>query len=154
VRPIYGQAPTFAAGDRGVIDLLACDIRGRLAVVELKATADLQLPMQALDYWLRVKWHLDRGEFSSKGYFPGVQLRPDPPRLLLVAPALEFHPTSENILRYFAPDICVERIGVAAGWRRELRVLFRAFGADAPAVGTWTEPRLVRPLKLKQESGT
>jgi len=70
------------------MDLLACDRRGRLAVIEIKAAADLQLPLQALDYWLRVKWHLDRGEFASKGYFPGVELRPDPPRLLLIAPAL------------------------------------------------------------------
>ena len=76
LRPLYGQAPTFAAGDRAIIDLLACDHQGRLAIIELKATADLQLPLQALDYWLRVKWHLDRGEFSAKGYFPGVELCP------------------------------------------------------------------------------
>jgi hypothetical protein len=138
-RPLYGQTPTFAAGDRGLIDLLACDLNGRLAVIELKATADIQLPLQALDYWLRVKWHLDRGDFSAKGYFPGVQLRPDPPRLLLIAPALEFHPTSENILRFFAPDICVERIGVSAGWRKELRILFRACGHESPAASTWKE---------------
>ena len=130
--PLYGQAPTFAAGDRGIIDLLACDHHGRLAVIELKATADLQLPLQALDYWLRVKWHLDRGEFAAKGYFPGVELRPDPPRLLLVAPAFEFHPTSENILRYFAPSIRVERIGVNAGWRKDLRIMFRACGHEPP----------------------
>jgi hypothetical protein len=139
VRPLYGQAPTFAAGDRGIIDLLACDHRGRLAIIEIKATADLHLPLQALDYWLRVKWHLDRGEFTAKGYFPGVELRPDPPRLLLVAPALEFHPTSENILRYFAPSICVERIGVNSGWRKDLRIMFRADGHEPPGNGTWKE---------------
>jgi hypothetical protein len=138
-RPLYGQAPTFAAGDRAIIDLLACDAQGRLAIIEIKATADLQLPLQALDYWLRVKWHLDRGEFSAKGYFPGVELRPDPPRLLLVAPALEFHPTSENILRYFAPYICVERIGVNAGWRKDLRIMFRAYGHEPPGNTTWKE---------------
>ena len=27
-RPLYGQAPTFAAGDRAIIDLLACDYQG------------------------------------------------------------------------------------------------------------------------------
>ncbi len=139
LRPLYGQAPTFAAGNRAVIDLLACDHQGRLAILEIKASADLQLPLQALDYWLRVKWHLDRGEFSSKGYFPGVELRPDPPRLLLVAPALEFHPTSESILRYLAPSICVERIGVGAGWRKDLRILFRATGCEAPGNRTWRE---------------
>jgi hypothetical protein len=136
-RPLYGQAPTFAAGNRGIIDLLACDHSGRLAIIEIKATADLQLPLQALDYWLRVKWHLDRGEFKAKGYFPGVELRADPPRMLLAAPALEFHPTSENILRYFRPEIEVERIGVGAGWRSDLRVMFRATGDQAPGVGTF-----------------
>jgi hypothetical protein len=138
-RPLYGQAPTFAAGDRAILDLLACDTTGRLTIIELKASADLQLPLQALDYWLRVKWHLDRGEFTAKGYFPGVELRPEPPRLLLVAPALEFHPTSEGILRYLAPYICVERIGVNAGWRKELKVMFRAFGHQPPGVGTWQQ---------------
>ena len=36
--PIYGQVPAFAGGERGVLDLLAVDHTGRLAVVELKAT--------------------------------------------------------------------------------------------------------------------
>jgi len=130
--PVYGQVPAFAAGDRGVLDLLAVDRRGRLAVVELKATADLHLPLQALDYWIRVKWHLDRGEFPVHGYFPGVHLAPDPPRLLLVSPALEYHPTSETILSFFAPDVQVERIGVGVEWRRGLHVMFRLSGAERP----------------------
>ena len=97
-----------------MLDLLAADRAGRLAVVELKASADLHLPLQALDYWIRVKWHLDRGEFTAHGYFPGLPLRPEPPRLLLVSPSLEFHPTTETILSYFSPAI--ERS--ASGWRR------------------------------------
>src|SRR5207248_372315 len=84
--PVYNQVPAFAGGDRGVMDLLAVDYAGRLAVLELKATADLQLPFQALDYWMRVKWHLDRGEFSQFGYFPGIALSKQAPRLLLVSP--------------------------------------------------------------------
>jgi hypothetical protein len=130
--PIYGQVPAFAGGERGVIDLLAVDHTGRLSVVELKASADLHLPLQALDYWVRVKWHLDRGEFRQFGYFPGMELRPDPPRLLLVAPSLEFHPTSETILEFFSPSIAVERIGLAANWRNRLEVVFRLAGASRP----------------------
>jgi len=130
--PIYGQVPAFAGGERGILDLLAVDHAGRLAVIELKATADPQLPMQALDYWIRVKWHLDRGEFTSHGYFPGIELRRDPPRLLLVSPSLEFHPTSETLLCYFARDIAVERIGLAVEWRKGLRVMFRLTGAEPP----------------------
>ena len=138
-RPLYGQAPTFMGGNRSVMDLLACDGGGRLAILEIKASADLHLPLQALDYWLRVKWHLDRGEFTAQGYFPGIELRSEPPRLLLVAPALEFHPTSESILRYFAPTIEVERIGVNARWRRELQIMFRTRGCEPPAGNTWKE---------------
>ena len=130
--PIYGQVPAFAAGDRGVLDLLAVDRSGRLAVVELKASADLHLPLQALDYWIRVKWHLDRGEFRAHGYFPGVALRTDPPRLLLVSPALEFHPTTETILEFFSPEIEVERMGLAVEWRKGLSSVFRLRGADRP----------------------
>jgi len=130
--PIYGQVPAFAAGERGILDLLAVDRSGRLVVVELKASADLQLPLQALDYWIRVKWHLDRGEFTSNGYFPGMELRPEPPRLLLVSPSLEFHPSSETILYYFAPAVAVERIGLAVEWRQGLQVMFRLTGAEPP----------------------
>jgi hypothetical protein len=130
--PVYGQVPAFAGGERGILDLLAVDRDGRLAVIELKASADLHLPLQALDYWIRVKWHLDRGEFARCGYFPGVALRNEAPRLLLVAPSLEFHPTTETILRFFSPSIDVERIGLGVEWRRGLEVMFRLRGAERP----------------------
>ena len=103
--PIYGQVPAFAAVDRGVLDLLAVDRSGRLTVLELKASEDIHLPLQALDYWMRVKWHVSRGEFSAKGYFPGRELSNEPPRLLLVSPALDFHPSNERVLRFFSPGI-------------------------------------------------
>jgi hypothetical protein len=130
--PVYDQVPAFVGGARGVLDLLAVERSGRLAVLELKATADLQLPLQALDYWLRVKWHLDRNEFTPNGYFPGVALRPDPPLLFLVSPALEFHPATETILSYLAPVVDVERVGVGVEWRKGLRVMFRLRGAERP----------------------
>ncbi len=81
---------------------------------------------------MRVKWHLDRREFTANGYFPGIELRPDPPRLLLVSPSLEFHPTTETLLSYFAPSIEVERIGLAVEWRKGLHVMFRLTGAQSP----------------------
>ncbi len=130
--PVYSQVLAFAGGDRGVIDLLAVDRAGRLAILELKATADLHLPLQALDYWMRVRWHLERGEFAGRGYFPGVALGREAPRILLVSPALEFHPTSEAILRYFSPSIPVERVGVGLEWRKGLEVMFRLAGAERP----------------------
>jgi len=108
------------------MDLLASDRYGRLAVIEIKASQDVHLPLQALDYWMRVKWHLDRSEFSGRGYFPGLELLPAPPALFLVAPALDFHPSNEILLRYFSPGIQAERVGVGIQWRQELRVMFRS----------------------------
>jgi hypothetical protein len=126
--PLYGQVPQFAAGERGIIDLLGVDRDGRLAVIELKADQDIHLPLQALDYWMRVKWHLDRGEFSARGYFPGIALACVAPRLLLVAPSVEYHPSNETILEYFSAQVPVERTGVGLEWRKELRVMFRNHG--------------------------
>ncbi len=130
--PVYGQVPALAAGERGVLDLLAVERSGRLAVLEVKASQDLHLPLQALDYWLRVKWHLERNEFKTRGYFPGIELAAEPPRLLLIAPSLEFHPTTGTILRYFSPAVPVERIGLGVEWRRGLKVAFRQSGAARP----------------------
>jgi hypothetical protein len=129
-QPVYGQVPAFAATDRAVLDLLACDHYGRLAVIELKASEDVHLPLQALDYWMRVRWHAERGEFQNHGYFPKTEIGREvvsaAPRLLLVAPALDFHPSNERVLRYFSPDIAVERVGVGLQWRKELKVMFRS----------------------------
>ena len=38
-----------------MLDLLTVDRCGRLLVIELKADEDLHLPLQGLDYWLRVR---------------------------------------------------------------------------------------------------
>lgn len=126
---LYGQVPAIAGLDRSVIDLLAVDRTGRLAVVELKGSEDPQLPLQALDYWVRVNWHRERNDFLSNGYFPGTELRNAPARMILIAPALQFHPTTSTVLGFFDPSIEVERIGLAMDWRREVRVAFRLQGA-------------------------
>jgi hypothetical protein len=130
--PLYGQVPVFSGPERGVIDLLAVDDTGRLAVIEIKAAAGLQLPFQALDYWLRVRQHLAAGDFERLGYFPGIAIRREAPRVLLVAPALEFHSTTETVIGSLSPEIEFVRIGLAADWRRELRVMFRLRGAERP----------------------
>ena len=136
--PVYGQVPTFSGPDRGIIDLLAADRHGRLTVIELKASEDPNLPLQALDYWIRVNWHATRGEFSPLGYFPGIPLRRESPALLLIAPALEFHPTTETLLRYFSSQIRVERLGLALEWRHGVRVLFRLAGSSSASIGETT----------------
>jgi len=141
-QPVYGQVPAVAGGDRGVIDLLAADRTGRLAVLELKASEDIHLPLQALDYWMRVRWHLERGEFSRQGYFPGLALASEWPRLLLIAPSLAFHPKTETVLKYFAPEIAVERIGLGVEWRQRPRVMFRVRGAERPLKEHYGQPDL------------
>ena len=130
--PVYGQVPVFSGGDRGVIDLLAIDHTGQMVVIELKATADIQLPFQALDYWLRVRKHLLAGDFERQGYFRGHVIKPVPPRILLVAPALEFHSTTETLLAALSPSITVPRLGLAADWRAGIRVMFRLNGSERP----------------------
>ena len=128
--PVHGQVLTFAAGDRDLIDLLAVSSSGRLAVLELKASEDLHLPIQALDYWMRIAWHAQAGELQH--LFPEVPLDPCPPRLLLVAPAMCFHSSNAVILSYFSSAIDVERIGVNSDWQHNLRVVLRLKGAHAP----------------------
>jgi hypothetical protein len=108
-----------------MIDILAVTRDARLAVIELKADEDLHLPLQGVDYWSRVAWHQNRGEFAQFGYFPGRELSPQKPLLMLVAPALHVHPTTDTILRYLSPEIDWEVLGIDEHWREEIRVVFR-----------------------------
>jgi hypothetical protein len=122
---LYSQVPALAAGERGIIDLLGVTRDGRLVVIELKASEDLQLPLQAVDYWLRVRRHLVEGDFQRYGYFQGVELKPDSPLVWLVAPSLRFHAANEVQLRYLSADLKFSRIGLNENWRRGLQVVFR-----------------------------
>lgn len=124
-RFVYSQVPAFAAGDRAMIDVLTCTRDGRLAVLELKASEDLHLPLQGLDYWARVRWHNDRGEFQRFGYFAGRELSPAPPLLFLVTPALHLHPETDTLLKYLAPEVEWEVVAVDEHWREKLSVVFR-----------------------------
>jgi hypothetical protein len=133
---LYTQVPALTSGDRGLLDLLTLDRNGRLTIVELKADEDLHLPLQALDYWIRVRALNDDRQpasgggrplsaFERQGYFPGVEVSPAPPRLLLAAPALRVHPANETVLRYLSPQIEWELIALSEHWRQELKVVFR-----------------------------
>ena len=131
---LYSQVPAIGAGERGMLDLLTVDHTGQLVVIEVKADEDLHLPLQGLDYWIRVRalnadrrqdCNRDVGEFERQGYFAGVEIAPRAPKLLLIAPALRIHPANETVLRYFAPEVVWELIAVGEHWRRELKVVFR-----------------------------
>ena len=132
---VYSQVPALSSSERGMLDLLALDRDGRLTVIELKANEDLHLPLQALDYWIRVRaLNQDRradpsgrmvSAFERMGYFPGTDISPRPPRLLLAGPALRIHPANEPVLRYFSPEIEWELLAFSEHWRRELKAVFR-----------------------------
>ena len=122
---MYEQVIAQAGGQHGILDLLALTRAKRLAILELKATENPQLPLQAADYWMRIRRHQAQGDLARYGYFPGLQLQSAPPVVYLVAPALRFHPTTDTILRHLSPEMEVIRVGLAESWRRGLRVVMR-----------------------------
>ena len=138
---LYSQVPALSSGDRGMLDLLTLDRNGRLVVIELKADEDLHLPLQALDYWIRVRV-LNAGRqrtaasdrplsaFEREGYFPETEISPLSPRLLLAAPALRIHPANLPVLRYFSPDVDWEFIALSEHWRQQLQIVFRKRSTD------------------------
>jgi hypothetical protein len=108
------------------LDLLTVTRNGRLAILELKASEHIHLPLQAADYWLRVRRHLAQGDFSRYGYFTGTELQQDAaPIVYLVAPALRFHPATDTLVRYLTPELEVVRVGMTENWRQGLRVAMR-----------------------------
>ncbi len=137
---LCSQVPALSAGGRGMLDLVTLDQEGRLAVIEVKAGEDLHLPLQALDYWIRVRaLNADRQPFNGaeplsaferQGYFAGAAVSRRDPRLLLIAPALRIHPANEPVLRYLNPQIDWELIALGEHWRRELKIIFRKRSSD------------------------
>jgi hypothetical protein len=143
---LYSQVPALSSGDRGMLDLLTLDCNGRLTVIELKADEDLHLPMQALDYWIRVRaLNADRqrsamsdrplSAFEREGYFHASEVSQLPPRLLLAAPALRIHPANLPVLRYISPEVEWELIALSEHWRQELKIVFRKRSSDPRALG-------------------
>ncbi len=121
---LYSQVLLLAGGERGRVDLLGVRRDGRLAVLELKADESFHLVLQAADYWLHVRRHQLDGDLERLGYLP-AGAPPVPPVLYLVAPALRFHPATETLLQYLAPEIPVCQVGISEGWREGLEVVWR-----------------------------
>jgi hypothetical protein len=124
-RFVYAQVFANTGGEHGILDLLTATRSGRLAIIELKASEHIHLPLQAADYWLRIRKHLENGDIARHGYFPGIELQQVPPLVYLVAPALRFHPSTGDFLKYLSPEIEVVCVGLAESWRRGLRVVMR-----------------------------
>lgn len=138
--PVYRQVPAFAASDRGMLDLLAVNRDGRLVVIELKADEDLHMPLQGLDYWIRVhraaegRDHKGDNDFTRSGYFPGVSIAHVSPLLYFAAPALRIHPATETVLRYLSPEIEWSLIAIGEDWRRSFDVIWRKRGGGLQPV--------------------
>ncbi len=98
-------------------------------------------PLQALDYWIRVRTlNADRcgtpasdrplSAFEREGYFSGSEVSELTPRLLLAAPALRIHPANLPVLRYLSSEVDWELIALSEHWRSELKVVFRKRPGD------------------------
>jgi hypothetical protein len=124
-RFVYAQVFANSGGEHGILDVLTVTRGGRLAILELKASEHIHLPLQAADYWLRVRRHMERDDFSRYGYFGGIELQKAAPIVYLVAPALRSHPATDALLTYLSPELEVVRVGLAESWRRGLRVVMR-----------------------------
>ncbi len=140
--PVYPEVPALTGGgrslDRGMLDLLAVTRTRQLAVLEIKATEDLHLALQGLDYWIRIRQHhlghtdptTGLGELQQRGYFPGTRLLAEPPHLYLIAPALQIHPATETILRYLDPRIPWTLIALDQRWRTRIRPVWKRRSSD------------------------
>jgi len=122
---IYPQVPSFSGEERSIIDLLTITGDGRLVVIEVKASADPDLPFQALDYWLAVERHRKAGDFAAKGYFKGIRIQDQPALLVLVAPLLAFHKTLDRLVGLLPNSVPLVRIGINQEWKREIKILHR-----------------------------
>ena len=124
-RFVYPQVPAFLSGDRGMIDLLSVTSQGRLAVLELKVGEDIELPMQGLDYWLRVRWHHLRQEFQNQGYFPGVRVSTELPLLYFVCPQFRYHSSFPQIVRQIDPAVPMIQVGINENWKSRVQVVLK-----------------------------
>jgi len=124
-RFVYSQVFALSGNERGILDVLTVTRSGRLAILELKASEHIHLPLQAGGYWFRIRHHLEQCDFARYGYFPGIELQAAPPLVYLVAPALRFHPATDILLRFLSPEMECMRVGLAESWRRGLRVVMR-----------------------------
>lgn len=121
-RFVYSQVPAWMGDDRSILDLLAVNQQGRLVVIEIKAAEDAQLPLQGLDYWLRVEQARVRGDFERRGLFAGITLADQSPLLYLVAPRLRFHRSFNLVAKAIAPEVETYRIGLNTNWREGVKV--------------------------------
>lgn len=117
--PVYHQ---FRAG-RDKIDLLARRRDGRLAIIELKATADREMIFQAADYWRKIEFERRAGNLQKAKIFGESEIKDEPALIYLVAPVFGFHRDFEFLAQTIAPEIEIYRFDLNQDWRGHLRVI-------------------------------
>jgi hypothetical protein len=122
---IYSQIPVYLGAEAGRVDVLGMDRNGTLVVIELKVKEDPGLPLQALDYWGRVRDHSRAGDFERRGYFGSHRRSRQPPRVYLVAPVFRFHDSTERLVSFLDRSIEIWKIGINEDWRSGVRILLR-----------------------------
>jgi hypothetical protein len=122
---VYSQIPVYLGRNPGRIDILGANHQGRLVVMEIKISADSDLPVQALDYWGRVVEHNRNGDFERRGYFSEVHLNRSDPLIYLIAPVFSFHDSTELLLGYLDPDLEITKISINEDWRCEVKIVRR-----------------------------
>jgi hypothetical protein len=121
----YPQIPVYLGRAAGRVDILGADRQGNLVVMELKVSEDPDLPLQALDYWGRVMAHNLSGDFERRGYFAGIRLSRERPKVYLVSPIFSFHDSLERVLQYLDPNLEVCKISINEDWRCGVKILRR-----------------------------
>lgn len=124
-RFVYAQIPAWQGDERSVIDLLTINHERRLVVIEIKAVEDMHLPLQGLDYWLRIEQARSRGELMRRKLFTGIEIADRSPLLFLVAPNLRFHRSFKLVAGCLAPAVEAFQIGVNSSWRETVRARSR-----------------------------
>ena len=126
--PIYNQFRTST--DR--IDLLALRRDGRLVIIELKASPDREMPLQAADYWLKIEHQRRRGELARARLFDDIEIADRPALVYAVAPALAFHRDFHYFAKMLAPEIELWQFALHNDWRNELKVVARVDHSSPP----------------------
>jgi hypothetical protein len=125
--PLYAQfrAPHDPPGAPRPVDLLALRQDGRLAVIELKVSADREHVFQGLDYWTRIELHRRWGTIQRARLFDDAEIADEPPLVYLVAPMLSFHRDFATLARAVDPEIEIYRFDLNEDWRAGIRVTRR-----------------------------
>jgi hypothetical protein len=122
---LYSAIDSSSHGICDSLDLLAVSRTGRLVVVTVSADVRRIFPTRGLDQWIRVRELKRSGSLQRSGYFPGIHLSDENPRLIFVSPALRQREDNSTMLSYFGSEVEWSLVAISEKWREESRVIYR-----------------------------